>query len=151
MPPASVVMSIRNRFSLPFCSLALCRKGQVSSTTNWSGLALAIALGSGWPTGNETQMEVQNQPTGYYHQAPAMNWSAGVMGSGLALAIDAAARVQHTHKTRPTMKEYLAVSWGRGVWVSDSDSVRVGLTRLFAGTHTLSYRRPVISACWILK
>ena len=25
--PASVVMSIRNGFSLPFCSLALCRKG----------------------------------------------------------------------------------------------------------------------------
>ena len=68
----------------------------------------------------------------------------------MASAIDAAARVQHTHKTRPTMKGYLAVSWGRGVWVSDSDSVRVGLARLFAGSHTL-YRRPVISACWILK
>ena len=70
------------------------------------------------------------------------------MGSGLALAIDAAARVQHTHKTRPAMKEDFAVSWGRGVWVSVSD--RVGLARLFSGSHTL-YRRPVISACWILK
>ena len=32
--PASAVMSIRNRFSLPLCLLALCRKGHVSSTTN---------------------------------------------------------------------------------------------------------------------
>ena len=31
-----VVMSIRNGFSLPFCALALSRKGHVSSTTNWS-------------------------------------------------------------------------------------------------------------------
>ena len=72
------------------------------------------------------------------------------MGYGLALAIDAAARVQHTHKTRPAMKGDLAVSWGSGVWVSVSDSVsdsvRVGLARLFAGSHTL-YRHPVISAC----
>ena len=76
-----------------------------------------------------------------------MNWSAGVVGSGLALAIDAAACVQHTHKTRPVMKGDLAVSWGRGVWVSVSDSVRVGLARrLFAGGHTL-YRRPIIPAC----
>ena len=79
-----------------------------------------------------------------------MNWSAGVAGSGLALAIDTAARMQHTHKTRSAMKGDLPVSWGRGVWVSVSDSVRVGLARLFAGSHTL-YRRPVISACWILK
>ena len=79
-----------------------------------------------------------------------MNWSAGVVGSGLALAIDAATRVQHTHKIRPAMKGDLAVSWVRGVWVSVSDSVRVGLARLFAGSHTL-YRRPFISACWILK
>ena len=57
-----------------------------------SGLALAIALGSGWPTGIQTQMKGQNQPTGYYHQAPAMNWSAGVI-VGFGLAIDAAARV----------------------------------------------------------
>ena len=47
------------------------------------------------------------------------------------------------------MKWDLALSWGRGVWVSVSDSVRVGLTnrnrdfvtieitRLFAGSHTL--------------
>ena len=34
--PASVVMSIPIRFSLPFSSLALCRKGHVSSTTNWT-------------------------------------------------------------------------------------------------------------------
>ena len=76
-----------------------------------SGLASAIALGSGWPTGIQTQTKGQNQPTGYYHQAPAMNWSAGVVvGFGLALAIDAAARVQHTYKTRPPMKGDLAVS-----------------------------------------
>ena len=65
--------------------------------------------------------------------------------SWLALAIDAAARVQHTE-----MKGDLSVSWGRGVWVSVSDSVRVGLARLFTGSHTL-YRRPINSACWILK
>ena len=29
----------------------------------------------------------QNLTTGYYDQAPAMNWSAGVRGSELALAI----------------------------------------------------------------
>ena len=37
--PASVLMPIRNGFSLPFCSLALCRKGHVSSTTNWTLLS----------------------------------------------------------------------------------------------------------------
>ena len=79
-----------------------------------------------------------------------MNWSAGVVGSGLALAIDAAARVQHTHKTKPAMKGNLTTSWSRGVWVSVSDSVRLGLACLSAGSHTL-YRRPVISVCWILK
>ena len=72
------------------------------------------------------------------------------MGSWLALAIDAAARVQHTQTTRLAMKGDLAVSWVRGVWASVSDNVRVGLARLFAGSHTL-YRRPIISACWILK
>ena len=75
---------------------------------NWgrgSGLALAIALGLGWPTVIGTPTKGQNQPTAYYHayyhQAPAMIWSAGVVGSGLTLAIDAAARVRHTHKARP--------------------------------------------------
>ena len=43
-----------------------------------------------------------------------MNWSAGVVRSGLVLAIDAAARVPHIHKTRPAMKGDLVVSWGRG-------------------------------------
>ena len=32
----SVVMSIRNGFSLPFCSLALYQKGHVSSTSKWT-------------------------------------------------------------------------------------------------------------------
>ena len=74
-------------------------------------IALAIALGLGWPTGIQTETKGQNQPTGYYHQEPAMNWSAGVVvGFGLALAIDAAASVQHTYKTRPAMKGDLAVS-----------------------------------------
>ena len=59
------------------------------------------------------QYNIGEKPTviGYYHQAPAINWSAGVvMGFELALAIDAAARVQHTYKTRPAMKGDLAVS-----------------------------------------
>ena len=30
--PASIVMPIRSRFSLPFCPLALSRKGYISST-----------------------------------------------------------------------------------------------------------------------
>ena len=34
--PASVVMSTRNGFSLPFCPLALSRKGHVSLTTKWT-------------------------------------------------------------------------------------------------------------------
>ena len=37
--PASVVVSIRNGFSQPFRPLALCRKGHVSSTTNWTSLS----------------------------------------------------------------------------------------------------------------
>ena len=38
--PASVVMStIRNGFSVPFCPLALSRKGHVSSTINWTLLS----------------------------------------------------------------------------------------------------------------
>ena len=103
-----------------------------------SGLALAIALGSGCPCGIETQAKRQYQPTGYYDQAPAMKWD-------------------------------LAVSWGRGVRVSFSDSVRVGLAnriekqakgfrdqrnyqRNYSPTRWKPYLlRTVISACWILK
>ena len=46
--------------------------------------------------------EGTNQPTGYYHQGSAMNWTAGVVGSGLTLAIDAAGRVRHTQKKQTT-------------------------------------------------
>ena len=41
---ASAAMSMRNGFSLPFCSLALCRKGHVSSTTNWTLLSLCVCV-----------------------------------------------------------------------------------------------------------
>ena len=41
--PASVVMSIRKGFNLPFCPLALSRKGHVSSTANRT---LPLAKGS---------------------------------------------------------------------------------------------------------
>ena len=88
-----------------------CIETSRSTGVEEPGLALATALGSGWPTGIQTQTKGQNQPTGYHHQASAMNWSAGgVVGFGLALAIDATACVQHTYKTRPAMKGDLAVS-----------------------------------------
>ena len=48
--PSSVVMSIRNGFSLPFCSLALCRKGHVSSTTNWTLLSRRDRASAWWST-----------------------------------------------------------------------------------------------------
>ena len=48
--PASVVMSIRNGFSLPFSSLALCRKGHVSSTTNWTLLSRRDRASAWWST-----------------------------------------------------------------------------------------------------
>ena len=72
------------------------RNPGTSRSAGVGGSGLAIAVGSGWQTGIYTQTKGRNQPTGYYDQAPAINWD-------------------------------LAVSWGRGVWVSVSDSVRVGL------------------------
>ena len=47
---ASIVMSIRNGFSLPFCSLALCRKGHVSSTTNRTLLSRRDRASAWWRT-----------------------------------------------------------------------------------------------------
>ena len=37
--PASIVMFIHEGFNLPFYPLALSRKGNVSSTTNWNSLS----------------------------------------------------------------------------------------------------------------
>ena len=54
-----------------------------------------IALSSGWPTVIEAQTKGHNQPTGSYDEDPAMNWSAGVGESGLALAIDTQQRACH--------------------------------------------------------
>ena len=48
--PASVVMSIRNGFSLLSCSLALCRKDHVSSTTNWTLLSRRDRASAWWST-----------------------------------------------------------------------------------------------------
>ena len=91
-----------------------------------------------------------------------MNWSAGVGGSGLALAIALGSRCPSRIETQtkwqyeptgyydqaPAMKWDLAVSWGRGVWVSVSDSIRVGLVRLFAGSHTVVSRLGEINYCF---
>ena len=43
-------MSIRNGFSLLFSSLALCRKGHVSSTTNWTLLSRRDRASAWWST-----------------------------------------------------------------------------------------------------
>ena len=48
--PRLRVMSIRNGFSLSFCSLALCRKGHVSSTTNWTLLSRRDRASAWWST-----------------------------------------------------------------------------------------------------
>ena len=47
---ASVVTSIRNGFSLPFCPLPLSRKGHVSSTTNWTLLSRRDQASAWWST-----------------------------------------------------------------------------------------------------
>ena len=46
--PVSVVMSIRNGFNLPFCPLALSRKGHVSSTINWTLLSRRDGARAWW-------------------------------------------------------------------------------------------------------
>ena len=46
--PASVVMSIRNEFSLPFGLRALSRKDHVSSTTNWTLLSRMDRASAWW-------------------------------------------------------------------------------------------------------
>ena len=48
--PASVVMSIRNGFVLPFCPLALSRKGHASSTTNLTLLSRRDRANFWWST-----------------------------------------------------------------------------------------------------
>ena len=48
--PASVLVSIRSGFSLPFCPLALPWKGHVSSTTNWTFLSQRDRASAGWST-----------------------------------------------------------------------------------------------------
>ena len=73
-----------------------------------------------------------------------MNWSAGlVVGFGLALAIDAAARVQHTYKTRPAMKGIsrsarvggsglaLAIALGSGWLASSLEAIPSTAVQLF--------------------
>ena len=48
--PASVVMSIRNGFSLTLCPLALSRKGHASSTINWTLLSQRDQARAWWRT-----------------------------------------------------------------------------------------------------
>ena len=48
--PASVVMSVRNGFSLPLCPLALSWKGHKSSTSNWTLLLRRDQASSWWST-----------------------------------------------------------------------------------------------------
>ena len=73
-------------------------------------------------------------------------------GSGIRVSVsDRRSSTRATHiQNQTSHKGGSCGQLGLRVWVSVSDSVRIGLARLFAGSHTL-YRLPVISACWILK
>ena len=48
--PASIVLFIRKGFDLPFCPLALSRKGHVTLKTNWSLLSQKDRVSALWNT-----------------------------------------------------------------------------------------------------
>ena len=50
VPPAAVIISIRNGFNLPSCLLALSREGHVSSKTHWTFLSRSDRARAWWST-----------------------------------------------------------------------------------------------------